>query len=136
MEVIGKKSKEVLKYIPAKLYIEEHVTYSYACKPCEATSGKANIITTNGAQSILYKSMASNELVAHVVNMKYHMQCLYIGRKLILICLVQNLSNWIMSAADAITPVYDILKEELMKTHYIQADEINLPILNLKNSIR
>ena len=72
LEVIGKKTKEVLKYIPAKLYIEEHVTYSYACKACEVASGEANIKTTNGYEGILYKSMASNELVAHVLNMKYH----------------------------------------------------------------
>ncbi|MEG1257317.1 IS66 family transposase [Clostridium sp.] len=120
--------------MPAKLYIEEHVTYSYACKPCEATSGEANIITTNGAQSTLYKSMASNELVAHVVNMKYqHTMPLYrqetyfnmLGANLSR----QTLSNWIMSAADAITPVYDILKEELVKTHYIQADETTLQVI-------
>ena len=70
--VIGSKSKEVLKYIPAKLYIEEHITYSYACKPCEAADGKANIVTTKAPRTLLYKSMASNELLAHVINLKYH----------------------------------------------------------------
>ena len=33
--VIGTKSKEILKYKPAELYIEEHITYSYACRTCE-----------------------------------------------------------------------------------------------------
>lgn len=32
--ICKKSSKEILKYVPAKLYIEEHITYSYACKPC------------------------------------------------------------------------------------------------------
>lgn len=72
LDVIGKKTKEVLKYVPATLYIEDHVMYSYACKACEAASSEANIDTTKGYEGILYKSMASNELVAHVLNIKYH----------------------------------------------------------------
>ena len=69
--VIGKKSKGILKYKPAELYTEEHVTYSYACKSCQETEGKANIITTKAPNSFLYKSMASNELISHVINLKY-----------------------------------------------------------------
>ncbi|WP_242859347.1 IS66 family transposase zinc-finger binding domain-containing protein, partial [Caloramator mitchellensis] len=37
LSIIGTKTKEVLKYKPAELYIEEHITYSYACKSCEKT---------------------------------------------------------------------------------------------------
>jgi transposase len=69
--VIGTKSKEILKYKPAELYIEEHVTYSYACKSCEEAEGKTNITTTKSPNSLLYKSMASNELLSHVINLKY-----------------------------------------------------------------
>jgi len=132
--VIGKKTKEVLKYVPAKLYIEEHITYSYACKSCEAASGEANIQTTNGYEGILYKSMASNELVAHVVNMKYqHAMPLYrletyfkmLGANLSR----QTLSNWVIGAADAVTPIIEIMKEELLKSPYVQADETTLRVI-------
>ncbi|WP_350338302.1 IS66 family transposase zinc-finger binding domain-containing protein [Clostridium caldaquaticum] len=44
--MIGTKTKEIFKYKPAQLYIEEHITYSYACKSCEETDEKVNIITT------------------------------------------------------------------------------------------
>ncbi len=134
LEVIGKKTKEVLKYVPAKLYIEEHVTYSYACKACEAASGEANIETTKGYEGILYKSMASNELVAHVVNMKYqHAMPLYrletyfkmLGANLSR----QTLSNWVIGAADAVTPIIEIMKEELLKSPYVQADETTLQVI-------
>ena len=43
LSIIGSKSKEILKYKPAELYIEEHITYTYACKSCEAETDKANI---------------------------------------------------------------------------------------------
>ena len=44
--VIGSKSKEIIKYKPAELYIEEHITYSYACKACEEKEETANIVST------------------------------------------------------------------------------------------
>ena len=133
--VIGSKSKEILKYIPAKLYIEEHVIYSYACKSCEAEAGVANIISTQSPNTILYKSMASNELAAHVINMKYqHAMPLYrletyfkmLGANLSR----QTLSNWIMSSAAELQIVYDIMKEELLNRNYIQADETTLQVID------
>lgn len=133
--VIGRKSKEVLKYIPAKLYIEEHITYSYACKSCEAEAGVANIISTKSPNTIFYKSMASNELVAHVINMKYqHAMPLYrletyfkmLGANLSR----QTLSNWIMNSATELQIVYDIMKEQLLKKNYIQADETTVQVIN------
>lgn len=69
--IIGSKSKEILKYKPAELYIKEHITFSYACKSCEERDGKANIISTKSPNTLLYKSMASNELLSHVIGLKY-----------------------------------------------------------------
>jgi len=78
LTIIGSKSKDVLKYVPAKLYIEEHVTYSYACKSCEIETCKTNIITAKAPKTLLHKSMASNEILAHVINLKYtHAMPLY-----------------------------------------------------------
>lgn len=84
--VIGTKSKEILKYKPAELYIEEHITYSYACKACEEAEDKANIITTKSPNTLLYKSMTSNELLSHVICLKYQYARRFIGKKHILIC--------------------------------------------------
>ena len=132
---IGTKSKEILKYIPAKLYIEEHITYSYACKACEETKDKANIITTKAPKTLLHKSMASNELLSHVINLKYqHALPLYrqesyfemMGANISR----QTLSNWIISAANELEPIYEIMKEELLKRDYIQADETVVTVLD------
>lgn len=58
LTIIGKKSsKEVLKYIPAKLYIEEHITYSYTCKPCKAEAGETSIISTKSPSTAFYKTI-------------------------------------------------------------------------------
>lgn len=133
--VIGSKSKEVLKYIPARLYVEEHVTYSYACKECEENNDKANIITTKAPRTLLHKSMASNELLSHVINLKYnHAMPLYRQESYFSMMDAnlsrQTLSNWIISSASELEPIYELMKEELLKRKYIQADETVLKVLD------
>lgn len=132
--VIGKKSKEILKYKPAELYIEEHISYTYACKNCEADTDKVNIISTKMPNTFLYKSMASNELLAHVVSMKYqYAMPLYRMESYFSMMDVklsrQVLSNWIISFATELTPVFNYMKEELLKRNYIHADETYLKII-------
>ncbi|KXZ39977.1 Transposase [Alkalithermobacter thermoalcaliphilus JW-YL-7 = DSM 7308] len=135
--VIGTKSKEILKYMPAKLYVEEHITYSYACKTCEENNEQANIVTTKAPRTLLHKSMASNELLSHVINLKYHyamplyrqesyfkMMGAHLSR--------QTLSNWIIATAIELQPIYQLLKEELLKRDYIQADETVVKVLDDK----
>ena len=63
--------KDILKYIPAKPYIVRHVTYSYACKSCQETTGETNITTTKSQATLLHKSMVSNEILAHSMCLKY-----------------------------------------------------------------
>jgi transposase len=135
--IIGTKSKEILKYKPAELYIEEHITYSYACKACEEIEGKANIITTKAPNSLLYKSMASNELISHVLSLKY-LYALPLYRQETYFDMLganlsrQTLSNWTIAAAREFETVYDIMKEKLLVSHYIQADETTVAVIDSK----
>lgn len=134
---IGKKEKDILKYIPAKLYIERHVTYSYACKACEEKTDKANIITTKSPNTLLHKSMASNEILSHVICLKY-LYALPLYRqenyfKMLEVNLSrQTLSNWIINASNEFNVVYNLMKKELLKSNYIQADETTLKVIDDK----
>lgn len=135
--VIGTKSKQIVQYIPAKLYIEEHITYSYACKQCERENNQANIITTQAPGTLLHKSMASNELLSHVINLKYH-HALPLNRQETYFQMMdanlsrQTLSNWMISAAIELEPIYRLMIEALLKRDYIQADETVLKVLDDK----
>lgn len=135
--VIGTKSKEILKYKPAELYIEEHITYSYACKACEEIEGTANIVSTKSPNTLLYKSMASNELLSHVINLKYQ-YALPLYRQETYFDMLganlsrQTLSNWIIGAANELQPVYDIMKEKLLLSYYVQADETTVVVVDSK----
>lgn len=135
LTIIGSKSKEILKYIPAKLYIEEHITYSYACKNCENNTGDTKIISTKSPKSIIHKSMASNELLSHVIVMKYlHSLPLYRQENYFKILGAnlsrQTLSNWIIGVSNAFEPIYSFMKDKLLRSHYVQADETTLKVIN------
>ena len=126
-----------MKYRPAELYIEEHVTYTYACKSCEAEADKANIVSAHAPENFLHKGMASNELLAHVITMKYqHALPLYrmetyfemMDAKLSR----QTLSNWIISAASELECVYDYMREKILKRDYIHADETPVKVIDNK----
>lgn len=135
VEIGVKSRKEVIKYVPAKLVVEEHVIYSYACKSCEKENGESNILSTQMPQTIFYNSMASNELIAHTLILKYqHAMPLYrqesyfdmMGATLSR----QTLCNWTMSAAAALEPIYNHMKKELLTRNYIHADETTLKVIN------
>lgn len=132
--IIGKKSKEILKYKPAELYIEEHISYTYACKNCEVDEDKTNIISAKIPNTLLYKSMASNELLAHVVCMKYqYAMPLYRMESYFSMMDVnlsrQTLSNWIINCANELQPVFDYMKGELVQRNYIHADETYVKVI-------
>ena len=135
VEIGVKSRKEILKYIPAKLIVEEHVMYSYACKPCEKENEDSKIVSPEMPKTIFYNSMASNELIAHTIALKYlHAMPLYrqqsyfdmMGATLSR----QTLCNWTMSAAKALEPIYNYMKKELLNRNYIHADETTLKVIN------
>ena len=135
VEIGVKSKKEIIKYVPAKLIIEEHIMYSYACKSCEKETGESNIISTESPKTIFYNSMASNELIAHTITLKYqHAMPLYrqqsyfdmMGATLSR----QTLCNWTMAASKVLEPIYNYMKEDLLKRNYIHADETTLKVIN------
>ena len=130
-----KSRKEIIKYVPAKLIIEEHVVYSYACKTCEKATGESKIVSPEGAKTIFYNSMASNELIAHTIVLKYQ-RAMPLYRQETYFDMMgatlsrQTLCNWTMSAATALEPIYEHIKKELLSRNYINADETTLKVIN------
>ena len=140
LEIIGVNAKkQILKFVPARLYVEEHITYSYACRKCEAEDIKANITTTESTKNLINKGMASNTLLAHVISLKFlysvplyrqHNYFEMLGATLSR----QTLSNWVINTALELQDIYDLMKEELLKSNYIQADETTLKVIENNGS--
>lgn len=135
LEIIGVNSKkQILKFVPARLYVEEHITYSYACRKCEAEDIKATIITTESPKNLINKGMASNTLLAHCIALKflyslplYRQESYFkmLGAKLSR----QTLSNWVIGTATELQDIYTLMKEELLNSNYVQADETTLKVI-------
>ena len=119
------------------MYIERHITYTYACKKCEIESGQANIITTESPKNLITKSIASNSLLAYILSQKYELAILLYRQEKHLqnlgVCLSrQTMSNWTIACVDKLDFVYDTLREKLLLSNYIQADETTLKVVDIQ----
>lgn len=101
--------------------------------------GTANIVSTKSPDTLLHKGMASNELLAHVICLKYqfalplYRQESYFDMLGVTVSR-QTLSNWIMGAANEFKIIYDLMKEKLLESHYLQADETTVVVIDAKGS--
>ena len=139
MTEIGKKTVRTLKIIPAKVIIHEDIYPTYACKKCNGDDEKAVIIETPHVPSFYPGSFASPEAAARIMYEKFVMGVpLYrqeqdLKRRDIPLSR-QTMSNWILYASrEWLTPVYDELRQQLLKEDIIHADETTLQVLREKD---
>ncbi len=127
---IGEEISEQVKYVPAQLSVIQHVRPKYACKPCQENVKIATMPTL-----LLPKSIATPELVAHIIVSKYmdHLP-LYrqeaIWQRIGIDMPRSSLCGWILKVAELCKPLIKLLRQEIIKHDYIQADETTLQVLN------
>lgn len=127
---IGEEITEQLKYIPAQLSVVQHVRPKYACKPCQE-----NVKIAPMPLLLLPKSVASPELVAHIITSKYcdHVP-LYrqeaIWRRLNIDLPRSSLCGWILKTAALCEPLVKELQKHIISYDYAQADETTVQVLD------
>jgi transposase len=130
---IGEDISEKLEFIPAQVKVIQHVRCKYACRACEESVKMAAL----PAQPIP-KSMASPGLLSHVVVSKYvdHLP-LYRQEQLLQrmgVDIVRaTLCFWVLRCAELLQPLRDLLKEKIIYSAYVQADETSVQVLNEMN---
>ncbi len=127
---IGEDVTEKLKIIPEKIFVAVHKRFKYACKEKE----ELGVLIAPAPKSIFTKSMATSSLVAHTIVQKYEMhQPLYRQAEFWMNHDVEisraNLCNWIKTSATALAPLYQAIKDEIINSNYIHADETPITIL-------
>lgn len=109
---IGEEISEQLKYIPAKISVIQHVRPKYACKPCQE-----NIKIAAMPRLLLPKSIATPELVAHIIISKYcdHLP-LYrqetLWQRMEVDMPRSSLCGWILKTAELCEPLIQFIKEK------------------------
>ena len=132
LSCIGEDSSQELEHQPAKMFINVYVRPKYACNHCkEAGVLQAELPAT---AKPLERSIAGAGLLSQVVVSKYvdhiplHRQEQIFERKGI--PLARNLlSDWVAGVTEQyLERLWEVLKAEVLKEPYLQADETTLKV--------
>lgn len=129
LKKIGQEVTETLDYRRAKLVVLRRVRPKYI-DPSDEDRG---VLIAELPARAIDKGMAEPGLLAHVVIEKYvdHLPLYRQGQRLRrqgITLSDSTLGGWIAQSAALIAPLYEALREEVLKSGYIQADETPIPV--------
>jgi transposase len=135
MSRIGQDECEKLDYIPAKIQVERHIRYKYACKHCEGVeSDGATVKIAPPPAQLIPKSNATPGLLAHIFTAKfadalplYRQQKIF--ARLGLHLPRSTMANWGIEASVRCRPLIDLLQQEIRGGPLINVDETVLQVL-------
>lgn len=120
---------------PARFHIERTVTHVYSCRNCDNTGLGGTIINAPSPKSFMPGSALSASLAAWIIYRKYaegtplYRQSQSLARFGMDISR-QTLSNWVVKSADRYgRPLYERLKEYLIRNDILHADETTLQVV-------
>ena len=135
LEEIGEEVSEELHYIPGRMVVKRHRRKKYACKEgCEEVVKRAPV-----SFKPLPKSMVSSSVLSDLLVKKYEDHLPLYRQSLIFkrygIDLSRStLCKWFLGCAKKLSPVVDLLKEELLLRDYVCSDETRVNVLGDNNS--
>ena len=123
--VIGYEESEQLDVEPAKYFVVVSKREKRACKSCEERGVQAAPLPPR----IIQKSLVSDRVVIDTVVSKYADHCpLYrqsamLERDSGVELSRQTLDGWVMRVGELLVPLAEVLRQELLRGSYLQADE-------------
>jgi len=126
---IGEEVSERLEYVPASLVVIQDACQKYACvKGC-------TVVTAPKPMAPIEKGLPGPGLLAHVAVSKYgdhlplnrqeeifHRQGLDLPR--------QTMADWMRAGADLVSPLYELMKQQVLSSKAIQTDDTPVPVLD------
>ncbi len=131
---IGEEKSEKLEFIPAKVKVIEHVRLKYACRACDKQGTSVQVKIAQVPASPIPKGIATASLLSQILISKYQYALpLYRQESMFSQYGIElsrkTMADWMMKCATQLTPLYDKLREILLKQAVIQADETTLNVL-------
>ena len=132
---IGEEICEKLDYIPARLRVERHIRYKYACKSCEGVEDDGPSVRIAPAPvQLIPKSNATAGLLAHIAVTKFADAVpLYRQQKIFDRLGIEMsravMAKWMVQAARRCAGLVDLLREEIRSGPLINIDESPLQVL-------
>ncbi|MES2875017.1 MAG: IS66 family transposase [Bacteroidota bacterium] len=131
---IGEQHSEKLEIEPAKAYIEDTITYRYKCPCCD----DIKVMRAPRPPDLIPKSFASAGLLAFIVTQKYEDGLPLCRQEKIFeradIDLNRTtMARWMIKLGEAVSPLINLLHEDLINSPVIHMDETYLQVLNEPN---
>jgi len=136
---IGEEITDVIEHEPGKLYIRRII------RPKYALVNNGIELPENGEKMVaiapmpllpIYRGMAGPSLLAELLLQKYEYHMPFYRQIKELKHLGMNnvaestVDGWFFKTVELLKPLYELLKEEVMKTDYAQADETTTPVID------
>jgi len=128
--VIGYDTSEQLDVEPANYFVRVIMREKRACRCCE----QATVKTAPVEDRVVEKGLASDTVVIDVVVGKYcdhlplYRQERILEREAGLEIGRATLDGWVMRVGELLIPVTQAMWQDLLKSTYLQADEITVPV--------
>jgi len=126
---IGEEVSERLEYVPASLVVIQDACQKYACaKGC-------TVVTAPKPMAAIEKGLPGPGLLAHVAVSKYgdhlplHRQEEIFQRQGAKVSR-QTMCDWMRACADLASPLYELMKQQVLGSKAIQTDDTPVPVLD------
>ena len=135
---IGQEVTRIVEHKPGQLYIKEIIREKWGLKDNTSTApkGMSGVLIAPMPLLPIYKGIAGASLLAEILLQKYeyHMpyyrqikQYSHLGMKGLT---ESTVDGWFKQTIELLKPLYEVLKSEVMKAEYVQADETTTPVIN------
>lgn len=129
LKCIGEDVSEELEIIPAKIRVIRTIRKKYSCPSCEAMS--VGMLP----EKLLPKTNSSASLLAYIATAKYcDAMPLYrqesMFKRIGVELTRQTMARWMIAVGVKVAPIVDLLKMELLNSHYIHMDETHVQVLD------
>jgi transposase len=126
--VMGEEVSEQLEYVPASMYVLQHVRYKYACKPC----GQHVSIAPLPSRPI-DRGLPGPGLLAHVAVSKYadhlplhRMEGIFRRHRVDIAR--STMCDWIGAVSDLLRPLVAEMKRQVLASKRIHTDDTPVPV--------
>ena len=135
---IGQEVTRIVEHKPGQLYIKEIIREKWGLKDNTSMAPKdmSGVLIAPMPLLPIYKGIAGASLLAEILLQKYeyHMpyyrqikQYSHLGMKGLT---ESTVDGWFKQTMLLLRPLYEVLKAEVMKSDYVQADETTTPVMN------
>jgi transposase len=126
-EKFGEEVSEQLDYVPASLFVIEHVRTKYACPKCHD-----HVLVAVKPEQPIAKGLPGPGLLAQVITCKYadHIplhRFEHICRRQGVELARSTLCDWMKACADLLTPLYDQMVSVVLASRSVHTDDTKVP---------